>query len=135
MTRSASARRFASAKSGATAVEFALVAPLLMTMIGGVLALGAAYYEGATIQWALERSLRSAMIHADLTAADIEELMADDLALIGSPDVAFDYQIDESGAVPVAIVSAEYDVPLEIPFIPEMALHFRAENVAPAPVE
>jgi len=118
---------------GASAVEFAMIAPILLTFVVGLLTLGMAYYDGATIQWSLERSLRAAMIHPDVTAEDIEALMAEDLVIIGSPDIDFSYEIDNSGAVPVAIVRAAYDVPMHIPFVPDLALHFVAENVAPVP--
>ncbi|MGE0740699.1 MAG: TadE/TadG family type IV pilus assembly protein [Hyphomonadaceae bacterium] len=128
-------RRFARNRDGAAAVEFAMISPALFSIVVGVLMLGVAYYEGATIQWSLERSLRSAMIHPDVTLADIEELMADDLVRIGSPEVDFSYVVDDTGAVPLAIVTADYDVPLEIPFLPPFPLHFRAETVAPVPAD
>lgn len=134
MTRSASARgHFTRNARGTTAVEFALIAPVLMTMILGVLMLGMAYYEGATMQWSLERNMRAVMLDPDTTEADIEELMAEDLARIGSPDVDFTYEIDESGSVPLGIATASFDVPLNIPFLPDFSLHFSAENVTPVP--
>lgn len=130
MTRSASVR---SCESGSAAVEFALVAPPLLTMIVGVLMLAMAYFEGASVQWAMERTLRSAMVHPDLSATEIEAMLMEDLEEAGSPDVDFNYEIDESGEVPLAVASATYDVPLNIPFLPDMALHFAAENVGPVP--
>lgn len=134
MTRSVSARTiFSHDSNGATAVEFALIAPMLMTFVIGILMLGIAYYEGATMQWSLERSLRAAMLDSHVTEADIEELMADDLARIGSPDINLVYAIDESGSVPLGVATASFDVPLEIPFVPDLSLHFSAENVTPVP--
>jgi Flp pilus assembly protein TadG len=134
MTRSAFASRaFAGDARGSTAVEFALIAPALFALIVGVLMLGLAYYEGATMQWSLERSMRAAMFDPDVSQADIEEMMAEDLERIGSPDIAFAYEIDESGSVPLGIATASFDVPLEIPFMPEVSLHFEAENVTPVP--
>jgi Flp pilus assembly protein TadG len=130
MTPSASADR---SQSGSAAIEFALVAPPLMTLIVGVLMLGLAYFEGATVQWALERSLRAAMLHPELTPDDIEAMVMAELADHGSPEIAFAYEIDDTGEVPLAVATASYDVPLEVPFLPDMALHFAAENVAPVP--
>ena len=130
MTRSGSVRR---CESGSAAVEFALIAPPLLTMIVGVLMLGIAYFQGASVQWAMERTLRAAMVHPDLTAAEIEAMLQEDLQEAGSPEVDFSYEIDESGAVPLAVARATYDVPLNIPFIPDIALHFAAENVGPVP--
>ena len=132
MTRSGSARRrLARDEAGTTAVEFAIISPLLFTFLLGIFQLGMAYYEGATIQWSLERSLRSAMVHPETTAEDIQEAMQDELQLIGSPDVDFSYEVDDSGAVPLAVVRADYDVPVKVPFLPDLALHFAAENVVP----
>lgn len=134
MTRSVFARRsLARDVSGATAVEFAMVAPVLFTCIVGMLTLGMAYYEGATIQWSLERTLRAAMIDPDVTGAQIETALRERLETIGSPDIDFSYVVDHSGSVPVAVATANYAVPLRVPFVPDLALHFSAESVAPAP--
>jgi Flp pilus assembly protein TadG len=134
MTRSVYARRrrFRRDARGAAAVEFAIVAPALITCIVGLLMLGITYYEGATVQWSLERRLRAAMIDPDATAAQIEAAIRSDLEQIGSPEIEFIYQVDDEGAVPLAVVTVNYDVPLQIPFLPDMALHFSAEGVAPA---
>jgi Flp pilus assembly protein TadG len=134
MTPSASARSDALAcERGAAAVEFALIAPPLLTFIVGLIMLGFAYYQGATIQWSLERTLRAAMIDPDVSASDIEDAIRADLAQIGSPEIDFSYQTDETGAVPLAIVRVGYDVPLSVPFLPDLSLPFSAENVAPLP--
>jgi Flp pilus assembly pilin Flp len=118
---------------GAAAVEFAMVAPVLITCIVGILMLGMAYYEGATVQWSLQRTLRAAMIDPNLTADDIEQALKERLEAIGSPEIDFSYVVDESGSVPLAIATANYEVPLRVPFVPDLALHFSAESVAPAP--
>jgi Flp pilus assembly pilin Flp len=132
MTLFASVRRD---ESGSAAVEFALVAPPLLTMIVGVLMLGMAYFEGASVQWAMERSLRAAMVHPDLSATEIEAMLMEDLQEAGSPEIDFNYEIDETGAVPLAVATASYDVALNIPFVPDLSLHFAAENVGPVPQE
>ena len=110
-----------------------MIAPVLFTSIVGLLMLGMAYYEGATLQWSLERTLRAAMIDPSMTASDIEAALNERLEAIGSPDIDFSYVIDNSGSVSMAVVTAGYEVPLHVPFVPDMALHFSAESVAPAP--
>jgi hypothetical protein len=135
MIRSGFANRLAREEGGAAAVEFAMIAPPLFAMILGILALGMAYYEGATIQWSLERGLRTAMVYPDTTAEAIEAAMQEELALIGSPDVDFSYEIDDDGEVPLAIVRADYVIPIRVPFLPDVSLRFTAENVAPVTVD
>jgi len=131
--RSASAKRLAANDSGATAVEFAMIAPVLLSCIVGLLMLGMAYYEGATVQWSLERTLRAAMLDPDVTEAEIEQRLAEQLESIGSPEIEFSFVIDDSGSVPLAVATANYEAPLHVPFAPDLALHFSAESVAPAP--
>ncbi|MBX3431557.1 MAG: pilus assembly protein [Hyphomonadaceae bacterium] len=134
MTLFAFGRRSLTREQGGTAaVEFAMIAPVLFACIVGLLMLGMAYYEGATVQWSLERTLRAAMLDPDITASEIEAALNERLEPIGSPDIDFSYVIDDSGSVPVAVATANYDVPLHVPFVPDLALHFSAESVAPAP--
>lgn len=134
MTPFASARALGGDRRGATAVEFALVAPPLLTMIVGVLALGIAYYQGASVQWSMERTLRTAMVDPEMDESDIREMLAEQLAGVATlEDINFTYEIDDSGEMPLAIARAQYDVPLHIPFISEISIPFEAENVMPAP--
>lgn len=126
--------RFPRARRGSTAVEFAIIAPVLVTFILGILMLGIAYHNAATIQWSLERSIRMAMIDEDVTLEEIEAAMADDLARAGSPDIALSYTLEESGAVKLAVITADYEVPLNIPLLPALSLHYSVEDVVPVPV-
>ena len=125
--------RFQRERDGSTAIEFAIVAPVLVTFIIGVLMLGLAYYNASTIQWSLERSLRAVMIDEDTTLADIEAAMEEDMERIGSPDLELTYTLDDSGPVPLAVITAEFDVPLDIPFVPTLNLHYSIEDVVPLP--
>lgn len=134
MTPSASARPFLQARAGTTAVEFALLAPVLILFLTGVFLVSLAYYQAATVQWSLERSVRQAMIDESCDAETIKALMADDLKRIGSPAVEITYTRDDSADAPLAVIRAVYTIPLKIPFLPEQALRYTAEDVAPIPV-
>lgn len=138
MTPSASAKRWRAFRrdgQGSAAVEFALVAPILLTLILGMLMLGIAYYQGMSVQWSLERSLRTAMIDPEVSAQEIEDRMLEELGDIPVDTLVFDYNIEDSGDVPLAVATVDYDVPLQIPFIPAVSLHFTAESAMPAPEE
>ena len=130
MMRSASARRLAADQAGGVAVEFAFVAPIFLTCIVGILMLALAYYEGATVQWSLERSLRAAMVHPGVTAADIRHAIDEDLDQMGI-DFDFSYHVEEVDTVQLAVARIAYDAPLHIPFVPDASIRFVAENVAP----
>jgi Flp pilus assembly protein TadG len=46
-------RRFTRDQSGASALEFAMISPVLLFMIIGIIQLGFALNKGATVQWAI----------------------------------------------------------------------------------
>jgi Flp pilus assembly protein TadG len=128
-----SSHRFPRESQGSTAIEFAIVAPVLVTFIIGTLMLGIAYYQASTIQWSLERSIRAIMIDENTSLSDIEAAMADDLDRIGNPDVELTYTLDTSGSVTMAVITADYNIPLNIPFVPLLNLHYTIEDVVPLP--
>lgn len=125
--------RFGRARRGSAAVEFAITAPVMIMLIIGILMLGVAYFHVSTIQWSFERAVRLAMIDSAVTVDDIEAAMADDLARIGSPDVDLTYTLDDSGAAPLAIITANFAIPLSIPFLPTYNLQYTIEDVVPVP--
>ena len=127
------ARRLRDAREGSAAVEFAIVAPVVVMFIVGTVMLGLAFHTASTIQWSFERSVRMAMIDADVTLEEIKAAMAEDLARLGSPEVELSYAIDETGHAPLAVNSADFAVPLNIPFLPELSLRYNIETVAPLP--
>ena len=63
---------FARDRTGAGALEFALVAPALIFLIMATIQISLALYKGSTVQWASERVLRMAMVDADISAATLQ---------------------------------------------------------------
>jgi len=57
-------RAFGSGNSGATAVEFALVAPLLFLLMFALMEFGRAWWTKNSLQYAVERATRYAVVRA-----------------------------------------------------------------------
>jgi len=57
-------RAFGRGNSGATAVEFALVAPLLFLLLFGIIEFGRAWWTKNSLQYAVERATRYAVVCA-----------------------------------------------------------------------
>ncbi len=73
-------RRFARCKDGATAVEFAILAPILLLMLFGTLETARFLYVQNTVEAATAAALRQAIIDSTLTAGALRERFAANLA-------------------------------------------------------
>lgn len=124
-------RHLARNTCGTTAVEFAIVAPLFFLMLFAIFQLALAFFHGTTIQWAVERAIRTAMIDPEITLGEIKTLVDENLSTIGTPDIALTYEVDRSGALPLAQVTAKYEVQLDIPFVSGITLPFTVETYVP----
>lgn len=136
MTQSASGktrRRLTRGEDGVSAVEFAIIAPFFFVLVFGIVQVSFAYFQGATMQWAVERAVRTAMIDADASAAEIQDLVDASMDTIGTPDIALTYDIEDGGPVTLAHVTASYGIPVEIPMVPEFTLNFSVNSYIPVP--
>jgi Flp pilus assembly protein TadG len=120
-------------ESGATAVEFAIIAPIFFMMLIAIVQLSIAYFHGATVQWAVDRAMRVAMVDADITSTEIQALVEEDLGVIGTPDIDLSYTVDTSTDIPLAHVVAYYELPVQILFVPEFTMEFSVESYIPVP--
>ncbi len=105
--------RLAGCRTGATAVEFALIVPLFLVMTIGIFEIGRALWVKSMMQYAVEETTRYAMVRASssYSATDLEtyaqnKLIFEQLAEIGgSIDITFTATIGASDVT----VSASYD--------------------------
>ena len=124
-------RRFCFATEGASALEFALVLPVFAAMLFGSIQMGLAYYYAGTVQYALERTARLAMVEQDMSTGQIQSAFANELAAITDQDIDISYSIDSSGDVPIASFSATYSHEFVIPFVPSFTIDFPVETHVP----
>ncbi len=104
--------RLAGCRTGATAVEFALIVPIFLLMTIGVFEIGRALWVKAMMQYAVEETTRYAMVRASssYSATDLEtyaqnKLIFEQLAEIGgSNNIVFTATIGSSDVT----VSASY---------------------------
>ena len=127
--------RVASDTTGSTAIEFGIVAPIFFLMLFAIVQLSFAFFQGSTIQWAIERAVRTAMIDPGVTSEEIKTLVDEKMGTIKTPNIAFQYIIDDSGVVPLSHVTASYAVPVDIPFVSGITIPFAVDSYIPVPAE
>ncbi len=88
--------------SGATAVEFSLIAIVFLTIIFGIIEAGRICWTQAALQYAVEEASRMALVDNDMTEGEIEAAALDSLQSMMVPAAGFN-------AVAVYEVGGDFD--------------------------
>lgn len=119
---------------GTSAVEFALLAPVFMIIVFGIMNLGMAFYSGFTVQWAIERSSRQLFIDETMTAADLQAIVDERLARIGVDlNVVVGMTTEAGTQTDVAVITSDYIYALEPPLLDPIPITFTTRTLVPRP--
>jgi len=121
--------------SGATALEFALISPLLVMMIVGGFQLAWAMHCAASVRWSLETSARNLMMNPAESAATLKSAMLAELAGKATPSsLSVTISQDTSNAASKLLVATStYRTTLTVPFVASQPLTFTSVTRVPAP--
>ena len=118
-------------EGGVTAVEFAMVLPVFITLLFGIFEFSRMIFISSSVQHAIDRASRLAVIDNDVSNADIEAEIAEFLSVSGSPPVNISIVRTMIGTTDVAQVTAQYDHVVSGPFIPEFTVQWNFDTVIP----
>jgi len=121
--------------SGATALEFALISPVLVMMIVGGFQLAWALHCAASVRWSLETNSRSLMLNPSEAPDTLKAAM---LTAMGSKVSGSDLTVaitqDTSNAASKLLVATStYRTTLNIPFVTATPLTFTSVTKVPTP--
>ena len=109
-------RRLLSDDRGATAVEFALAAPVLISMVIGVSQLGQLFFANAGIQHTVEQAARFAAVYPAPGVDEIEaKIHEGQLGMRGTLEPVLTRTVVADGP-DILDISLTYDVPLDFIF-------------------
>ena len=124
--------RFLNNRDGAAALETALVAPVFIALVLGILQIGWALYCGAEVRHAVERSTRLLIADPDTAESDLEAAIAEDLNSVNPADVNLTMTTEAIGTSgQIARLTWTYGYTLEAPFIAPVVLDFGSSIVVP----
>lgn len=121
--------RLAHDKRGAAAVEFVLIAPLFLLLAIGAMEVSVAIHKGSSVQWAIERAARTAMLDKDTNQDSFQDLVDANLAEMGveaSVNIAYSRTTPTSGPV-LGRASATYVHTVRPIFLPSFPVSFEAD--------
>lgn len=123
--------RFRRCRDGASAVEFALILPVFVTMVLGTIQMGIVFYQANTVQFALEETARRLMVEPSMSSGQIETSIKTQVQQLTSQTVTVTYSVDSSGPISIAQVNAAFSIQVVIPFVPTFTIPFTAESRVP----
>ena len=118
-------------RSGATAVEFAMVAAPLFAVLFGLIQCGWALHCASNVRFAVDASARRMAIQRTTTEDDLRLLVGQRLFGASLEDVDLDLTLYQTNGVDVAQVDSVYLHHLAIPLLPEFTLRFTARVITP----
>lgn len=130
-----SPRALAGDTSGASAVEFGMIAPLLIVLLFGLFQVGWALHCASSVRYALDESARALSIDPDLTASQVEAAMRARLDEFADPEISV--SISEDSATPglrITNLRATYVHSLAVPMLPVWELRFQSAASVARPV-
>lgn len=117
-------------QSGATALEFALVFPLLITLAVVIIQLGWVLHCAASVRWALEGSSRALLMNPKLTDSELQSAMISNLQGVADAK-SLSLSITPDTTNKTLLVQSRYTAPIAIPLLSADNLVF--ENTVTVP--
>ena len=123
--------RFARDASGAAAVEFAIISVVFITMIFAIIYLGIILHTNATLQWAVETSVRSAVISESVTQTQLTTKVNTLLTSVHLPN-ANSVTYSTAGTAPkIATLTANLTRTYTIPILGSYTINYTATAKMP----
>ena len=106
--------------SGAAAVEFAFVFPLLIMLVLGVYSVGAVMHSISSVRYALEETGRMLQMDHSLTESDLQTALNGKLDQLGKQEVTLTMKLEKDAfGSDIARLTASYPYTIAVPFIPK----------------
>ena len=123
--------RFVRNASGAAAVEFAIISTVFITMIFCIIYLGIILHTNATLQWAVENSVRSAVIAESTTQAQMTTKVNGLLSQMNMPNAdSVSYAVSGT-APPIATLTANLTRTYTVPLLGSYTMNYTATAKMP----
>lgn len=119
---------------GATALEFAMVAPVLIALMIGVFNLGYALYCGAAVRHAVQQSSRALLFNPNITASAFKVTVASKLDGIPVANLNIAIRSETVNQTQeLRRVTWTYDYMVCAPFMPSEELEMGSSLIIPLP--
>lgn len=127
-------RRLRQDRSGASALEFALVAPVLVMLIFGIIEAGRLLYAQHAMGYAVSKAARQAMIHPDYTAEDARALASKHMSLFNTDGLVVTMSDETLNGNEYRRIEMSYPYHSSAPLLGAIEIDIRTAGRAPKPL-
>ena len=124
------AQRYLANDSGVAAVEFAIVLPVFIMLVMGIIDFGRIYWIKSSMQFVVEQSTRYAMVNASISEADLETYAYAQEDNVSGSGAIFNADIDDAGAINYMTVTGTYTFNFLTPLV-GTTITLNAKSVTP----
>ena len=124
-------RRYRHDTDGATAVEFAIVSSVFLSVIMGIAYIGIMFFNKQSLDWAVQLASRQAEINSSITQAQLATTVNTYLNSVGLPDATVSYSVATSNGVKTASVGAQFAQSYSVPFVSTFNITFASNEAVP----
>jgi Flp pilus assembly protein TadG len=119
-------------QNGSSAVEFAIVGPIFIILVIGVIAFGYAIYGVVTVRYALEQTSRVLQLNSSMTKDQLTTILANKITGLGDPNVTLSLSIDpQVGDEKLAHLAVTYTFNVNIPLLPTYSIDYQSAVTVP----
>ncbi|TCS64018.1 TadE/TadG family type IV pilus assembly protein [Varunaivibrio sulfuroxidans] len=119
---------------GATAVEFALVAPVFLMFVLGLVDFGRVYWIKSTMQYAVEQTARYAMVNPTATNTTLTTYAVSQVNGLDPSGITFNAADSTVSGTAFKTITASYTYTFSIPFVTLADAVLSAKSSAPVVV-
>ncbi len=132
MSANALLPRFGRSRSGASATEFALVLPLLATLMMGVFEFGWTQHCMSSVRFSLEKAGRHLTLHPDSTEEELTQIVSDNLEDLAEDLVEVSLLREARGPTgETGVLTATYERDVGLPGVATFPVTFNATIETP----
>ncbi|MHA7899417.1 MAG: TadE/TadG family type IV pilus assembly protein [Henriciella sp.] len=119
-------------QSGATAVEFALLAPIWIALVLMAMQISLALHKGNTVQWAVNKAARAALLDTSLDEAGLQAYIETRIRKIDAfAEIDITYSENTVGTVLIGTISGTYYHDINVPLLPDFTAEFNIDVSVP----
>ncbi len=120
-------------RRGATAVEFALIAPIFLIMVFGVFEVGRAMWIKSSLQFAVEEAGRYAIVNTSATTTTVATYAQTRYTDSGlsATGVTFAATQDTTGGVTYVSITGSFVFSVQVPIVPFPSITLNAKSRVP----
>lgn len=124
MFAKAGCRKLFGDQAGSTALEFAVVLPLLAVIFAGLAQFAWTQHCASSLRFALSTASRALMLNPSLSQSDLQSMVKNRLAH-ADPNVTVALAIETTPSGRVATLDGAYDRSIMLPLLPSIPIHYR----------